>query len=213
MNHLARLARSLRSPHGAPSVIVPPTVPADARQASVLILLTDEADPRITLTERAAGLRDHAGQVSFPGGAVEADDATPIATALRESSEEVGLASTEVSVLGTLRRAWVPVSGFAVTPVVATWAGHRRLDSADPREVAAVHSIEMSTLADPANRVSSRHWSGHVGPAFVVGDLFIWGFTAHLLSWVLDLGEWSVSWDASHEVDVPARFERDVRTD
>ena len=213
MNHLARLAASLQSPHGAPTVIVPPTVPADARQAAVLILLSDEADPRVTLTERAAGLRDHAGQVSFPGGAVEAGDETPIATALRESNEEVGLPLGEVVVLGTLRKAWVPVSGFAVTPVVATWAGTRPLASADPREVAAVHAIEMSTLADPANRVSSRHWSGHVGPAFVVGDLFVWGFTAHLLSWVLDLGEWSVPWDASREVEVPARFERDVRTD
>lgn len=211
MTHLERLAASLRRPDLAPISITPPTVPEHAKAAAVLILLTREDDSRVTLTERSANLRAHAGQISFPGGGSDEQDASPIATALRESHEEIGLDPAAVRILGTLRTAWVPVSGFAVTPVIASWDADVPIAPADPAEVAAVHEIPLTTLADPANRVSSRHFSGYVGPAFRLGELFIWGFTAHLLSWVLDLGEWSRPWDASRIVDVPQRFQRDGR--
>lgn len=202
MNHLAQLQACL-SHEASGAGHSSPSVPTQARRAAVLILLTRGELPRVTLTQRASGLRDHPGQVSFPGGGVEPGDASPTATALRESWEEVGLVGSEVEVIGALREAWVPVSGFLVTPVVAVWDG-RDLLPTDPREVESVHSLSMAELAAPANRFTFRHASGHKGPAFQVDGLFVWGFTAHLLSWVLDLGGWSQPWDAKRLIDVPA---------
>ena len=183
--------------------------PRGGRRAGVLMLFTDEEDPRVTLIERATTLRRHAGQVAFPGGAMEATDASIVDAALREAKEEVGLEPHLVRVLGELPVAWVPASNYDVTPVVGAWGGSIALWPADPAEVGAVHSIHVSHLADPANRVRSRHPGGYVGPAFLAGDLFIWGFTAHLLDEALDLAEWARPWDTSVVVDVPERFLRD----
>lgn len=211
MTGLATLTAALGHPNLPGIAITPPTVPSDARRAAVLILLTDQPDPMVTLVERSPHLRNHAGQIAFPGGAVDDTDASDVAAALRETYEEIGLPADQVRVLGQLRRAWVPVSGFAVTPIVGSWDGVHAVRPMHAAEVAAIHRVHLGQLADPATRVSSRHPGGYVGPAFVIGDLFIWGFTAHLLSWVLDLGKWSRPWDEAHLVDVPRRFQRDNR--
>ncbi len=173
------------------------------------MLLTDESDPDITVIERATTLRRHAGQVAFPGGAMEDTDATVIDAALREAQEEVGLDPSLVRVLGSLPVAFVPASNYDVTPVLGVWDGSMDLWPADPGEVGAVHSLKMSALAAPEVRVRGRHPSGYTGPAFAMGELFIWGFTAHLLDEALDLAGWSRPWDASCVVGVPARFLRD----
>ncbi len=183
--------------------------PRGGRRAGVLILFTDESDPRVTVIERATTLRRHAGQVAFPGGAMEPDDGTVVQAALREAEEEVGLDRSLVRVLGELPVAWVPASNYDVTPVIGVWDAGKELWPADPREVGAVHSLRVSALADPVVRVRGQHPGGYRGPAFAVGDLFIWGFTAHLLDESLNLAGWARPWDASRIQQVPKRFLRD----
>ena len=182
--------------------------PDDARPAAVLILLTDELDPAVLFTERAGGLRAHAGQISFPGGGAETGE-TPVATALREAREEVGLDAGLVTVLGQLPTAWVPASGYEVTPVVARWSEPLPLVPVDPGEVANVLQLRISQLSDPVNRVTATIPGGYRGPGFQLGDLFIWGMTAHLLDVTLRVAGWERSWDRDREVPVPGRFLRD----
>lgn len=183
--------------------------PRGGRRAGVLMLFTDEADPRITVIERATTLRRHAGQVAFPGGAMEPEDHTVTDAALRESQEEVGLEPALVRILGELPVAWVPASNYDVTPVLGLWDGSQALWPADPGEVGAVHSLGVAALSDPAVRVRGRHPGGYIGPAFSMGELFIWGFTAHLLDEALDLAGWAQPWDSDRIVEVPERFLRD----
>ncbi len=183
--------------------------PRGGRRAGVLMLFTDEADPRVTVIERATTMRRHAGQVAFPGGGMEPDDRTIVDAALREAKEEVGLEPSLVHILGELPVAWVPASNYDVTPVLGVWDGSMDLGPADPFEVAAVHSLSVSALSDPTVRVRGHHPSGYRGPAFDIGELFIWGFTAHLLDEALDLAGWARPWDTSRVVEVPKRFLRD----
>ncbi len=173
------------------------------------MLFTREADPQVTVIERATTLRRHAGQVAFPGGAMESVDGTVVDAALREAEEEVGLDRSLVQVLGELPVAWVPASNYDVTPVIGVWDGGVKLWPADPGEVGAVHSLRVSALADPSVRVRGQHPSGYLGPAFDMGELFIWGFTAHLLDECLDLAGWTRPWDRSLVRPVPAKFLRD----
>ena len=99
-----------------------------SRPAAVLVLLVagPDGEARVVLTERVIGGRHHSGEVSFPGGSAEPEDADPAATALREAAEEVGLdvVAAGVAVLGTLEPVWIPVSGFRLTPVLAVAERH-----------------------------------------------------------------------------------------
>lgn len=209
MTGLERLRLATNDPDLIPIPIAAQPIPEHARAAAVLILLTDSANPKVTLIERSASLRTHAGQIAFPGGGLDPDDDSASAAALRETEEEIGLPRAQVQLIGQLPTAWVPVSGYAVTPVLGTWDGLHPVRPIHPEEVSAVLSLSLTELANPQNRVSSRHVSGYIGPAFVIADLFIWGFTAHLISWVLELGGWTHEWDATQVLDVPERFLRD----
>ncbi len=182
--------------------------PRGVHPAAVLMLFTTEPDPRLTFIQRAMTLRKHAGQVAFPGGGLEAGDAGPTAAALREANEEVGLDPARVQVMGRLPVSWIPVSRFDVTPVVGTWDGSQELIAVDPAEVRSVFQVPVSTLVDPALRVTARHPGGYLGPAWELGDLFLWGFTGHLVDLVLEVAGWEQEWDRERVVDVPARFRR-----
>jgi 8-oxo-dGTP pyrophosphatase MutT (NUDIX family) len=175
-----------------------------ARHAAVLIAFAEHPahGPDVLLVERASTLREHAGQPAFPGGGVDRGDADTVATALREAEEETGLVPDGVVPLALLPQLAVPPSGFLVTPVVAHWARPVAVRAVDPGETAAVVRVPLAELADPANRLRVRHSSGFAGNAFTVAGLVVWGFTAGLLSALLDLGGWARPWDESTVLDL-----------
>ena len=176
----------------------------EGRKAAVLMLFGDgERGPDVLVIERAATLRDHGGQPAFPGGAIDPDDDGPIAAALREAEEETGVRAHDVEVLGELPEIWLPPSRFYVTPVVAWWHSPGSVSAVDAGEVATVARVPVAHLADPAHRVSARHPTGWVGPAFIVDHMLVWGFTAGLLDRVLDLTGWAQPWDSARIVDLP----------
>lgn len=182
-------------------------VPRGARPAAVLILLSRPGDDyQIVFVEKTATLRSHAGQIAFPGGSLEPGETDPIAAALREAQEEAGILPSSVEVLGVLPAAHIVRSDFDVTSVVGWWREPSGLATADPFEIAAIHTIDVPTLLDPANRVSWVLREGFRGPAFVVGELFIWGFTAFLLDGLFDLLGWTRPWDESRTAEIPRRF-------
>lgn len=187
--------------------------PRGERHAAVLLLFTDEADPALTFVTRAETLRKHPGQMALPGGGVDATDRDRAHTALREANEEIGLLPEEVTVLGQLPALWVPASRFDVTTVLGTWAGDRELHAVDAAETGAVHRYRVSQLVSAEVRVTARHPIGFTGPGFGFGDQFIWGLTALLVDWVLDLGGWARPWNLDHIVDIPERYRRDFRRD
>lgn len=156
------------------------------REAAVLIpLVLHESGPTVLLTRRTAHLHDHAGQISFPGGGVEAHDASVVHTALRETEEEVGLHADAVEVLGTLPR-YATVTGYVVTPVVALVTPGFSLEL-DTFEVEEVFEPPLAFLMNPAHHERRLVDVGGVRRTFyampyVAGRrYFIWGATAAML--------------------------------
>jgi 8-oxo-dGTP pyrophosphatase MutT (NUDIX family) len=178
------------------------------RASAVLVLLGEQPEhgPDVLMLQRAATMRNHAGQPAFPGGAADSGDADATATALREAHEEVDLDPGSVTVLAQLPRLWIPVSDFVVTPVLAWWHRPHRVHPREPAEVAHVARLPVAELVDPANRLKVRHpGSGWVGPAFQVRGMLVWGFTAGVLSALLEMGGWARPWPEDRVSDLPAQ--------
>lgn len=154
-----------------------------ATPAAVLIgLLPAPGGPRILLTRRTAHLRDHAGQISFPGGRIEAADAGPVGAALREAHEEVGLEPERVEVLGELA-CYRTRTGFLIHPVVG-WIDRPASFRPDPFEVAELFELPLAFALDPANhRRDAYERDGRRREFWVVpyGEHYIWGATAGIL--------------------------------
>jgi 8-oxo-dGTP pyrophosphatase MutT (NUDIX family) len=169
------------------------------RASAVLVLLAEDepGEPDILLLQRAADMRNHAGQPAFPGGVADPGETDPVVTALREATEEVGLDPASVDVEMTMPPLWIPVSGFVVTPVLAWWREPHPVSPIDAAEVASVTRVRISDLTDPANRIRVIHPSGWIGPAFRAGNMVIWGFTAGVLSVLLEMGGWAKPWDTT----------------
>jgi 8-oxo-dGTP pyrophosphatase MutT (NUDIX family) len=182
-----------------PRVLRPPAL--GGRRSAVLILFGD--GPDLLLIQRSEGLRRHAGQPAFPGGAIEAGDEGPIGAALREAAEETGLDPAGVEVLGTMPELYITRSGFRVVPVLAWWREPTAVRAVDIGEVAAVERVPVAALADPRCRVTLRHPSGRTGPAFRIGSMLIWGFTALLVDRLLALAGWERPWDVAAVAELP----------
>ena len=179
-----------------PEVARPPA--SGGRHSAVLVLFGDGVrGPDLLYIQRSERLRRHPGQPAFPGGKIEESDDGPIAAALREAVEETGLDPAGVDVLTTLPEMFIPRSEFRVVPVLGWWRTPSAVRPTDIGEVAAVERIGVADLADPANRLMMRFPGGHSGPAFRIGPMLIWGFTALLTDRLLALGGFERPWDAT----------------
>jgi 8-oxo-dGTP pyrophosphatase MutT (NUDIX family) len=198
---LARLAESAAA-LPVPAVLRPPA--AGSRPSAVLVLFGDgKLGPDLLIVQRSPWLRRHAGQAAFPGGAIEECDDGPVAAALREAAEEVGVDAAGVEVVGRLPELFIARSGFAVTPVLAWWRRPGPLRPANDGEVTSAARVGVAELADPANRLTVRHPSGVAGPAFRVHGMLVWGFTAALVDRLLSLAGWERPWDSGRIEDLP----------
>ena len=165
-------------------------MPRDPRAAAVLIGLKEHAgEPGILLTVRAGHLRQHAGQIAFPGGAIDPHDSSPAETALREAREEVGLHASQAHVAGFLPDQ-VVLTGFRITPVVAQIEADF-MPVPDHTEVQEAFMLPLAALLDVRNHVHGRRRIGD--EEFEVRDLsfgshLIWGATAGMLFALYELG-------------------------
>ena len=156
--------------------------------AAVLVPVVTRGDPTVLLTLRTPHLRDHAGQVSFPGGRIEDTDPSALHAALREAEEEVGLPGDQVEVIGYLPE-YRTVTGFRITPVVGLVPPGISLKH-DPFEVSAVFEAPLAFVLDPQNHRSHQiHYRGRLRDytAVTYGDYLIWGATAGMLRSLFDL--------------------------
>ena len=152
-------------------------------RAAVLIpLLLQPNGLSVLLTQRTTHLRDHGGQISFPGGRMDPEDAGPNETALRESEEEIGLERERVEIIGQLPE-YLTVSGYSVTPIIGLVKPQAEY-VLDEFEVADIFEVPLSFLMDPANH-QVRVWQSEQGSrrfySIPYEGRFIWGATAGML--------------------------------
>lgn len=152
------------------------------RPAAVLIGIVTHATPTVLLTQRAAHLNDHAGQISFPGGKIDADDASPLETALREAEEEIGLDRSFVDPIGYLD-VYATGFGFRILPTVARVRPGFALQ-VNPDEVDEAFEIPLAFLMNPVNHQRhSKEWRGIMRSYYAMpfADRYVWGATAGIL--------------------------------
>jgi 8-oxo-dGTP pyrophosphatase MutT (NUDIX family) len=150
--------------------------------ASVLVPIVDRAEPTVLLTLRTADLASHAGQVAFPGGKIDPTDESPIAAALREAREEVGLLPTLVEPIGYLDL-YLTFSGFRILPTVGRVKPDFKL-TLNPREVVETFEVPLAFLMTPGNHQrKTRDWKGFEREYYAIPyeNRYIWGITAGIL--------------------------------
>ena len=152
------------------------------RPAAVLVPIIDRSEPTVLFTVRTQDLASHAGQVAFPGGKIDPDDESPVAAALREAKEEIGLAPSLIEPLGYLDL-YLTFSGFRILPTVAR-VQQDFLLTLNPREVTEIFEVPLRFLMTPANlQRRSREWKGISREYYAIpfGDRYIWGITAGIV--------------------------------
>ena len=178
-----------------------------SRDAAVLVLfsgprdaatdgLPDDAD--LLVTVRASTLRHHAGQAAFPGGAADPGDEGPIHTALREANEETGIDAERLHPLATLEKMFIPPSGFHVVPVLAYSPDPGPVAVVDESETAVVARVPVRAFINPENRLMvyrKENTRRLAGPAFLLNEMLVWGFTGQVISAMLDVAGWTQPWN------------------
>lgn len=180
------------------------------REAAVLVLFSGpESGPAgggapekadLLVTVRASTLRHHAGQAAFPGGAADPTDDGPVATALREAHEETGIDVGRLYPLATMERMFIAPSQFHVIPVLAYSPDPGPVAVVNPAETAIVARVPVRAFINPANRLMvyrgdlGQRWSG---PAFLLNEMLVWGFTGQVISALLDVAGWAEPWDTT----------------
>jgi 8-oxo-dGTP pyrophosphatase MutT (NUDIX family) len=155
---------------------------AATKPAAVLIPVVDRAEPTVLLTQRTAELPNHPGQIAFPGGRIDAGDANPLAAALREAEEEIGLAPRLVEPFGYLDL-FLTFSGFRILPTVARVAPDYAL-ALNAGEVTEAFEVPLAFLMHPGNHQRLiRDWKGIERPYYAMAyqQRYIWGVTAGIL--------------------------------
>jgi 8-oxo-dGTP pyrophosphatase MutT (NUDIX family) len=155
---------------------------AATRPAAVLVGIVDRPEPAVLLTVRNADLESHAGQIAFPGGKIEASDASPVAAALREAQEEIGLERGLVDPIGYLDL-YLTFSGFRILPTVARVDPCHRL-TLNRSEVDEAFEVPLAFLMDARHHaLHSRDWKGVIRRYYAMpfGERYIWGVTAGIL--------------------------------
>jgi 8-oxo-dGTP pyrophosphatase MutT (NUDIX family) len=182
-------------------------VAGDGRDAAVLVLFSgppesasggvpDDAD--LLVTVRASTLRHHAGQAAFPGGAADPGDGGPVHTALREANEETGIDISRLQPLCTLERMFIPPSGFHVVPVLAYSPDPGPVAVVDESETAIVARVPVRAFVNPQNRIMvyrKENTRRTAGPAFLLNEMLVWGFTGQVISAMLDVAGWAQPWN------------------
>jgi 8-oxo-dGTP pyrophosphatase MutT (NUDIX family) len=177
------------------------------RDAAVLVLfsgpadspnggLPDDAD--LLVTVRASTLRHHAGQAAFPGGAADPGDDGPIFTAMREATEETGIDTSRLTPLATLEKMFIPPSGFHVVPVLAYSPDPGPVFVVDESETAVVARVPVRAFINPENRLMvyrKENTRRLAGPAFLLNEILVWGFTGQVISAMLDVAGWTRPWN------------------
>jgi 8-oxo-dGTP pyrophosphatase MutT (NUDIX family) len=182
-------------------------VTGTGRDAAVLVLfsgpadspnggLPDDAD--LLVTVRASTLRHHAGQAAFPGGAADPGDGGPIFTAMREATEETGIDTSRLTPLATLEKMFIPPSGFHVVPVLAYSPDPGPVSVVDESETAVVARVPVRAFINPENRLMvyrKENTRRLAGPAFLLNEMLVWGFTGQVISAMLDVAGWARPWN------------------
>lgn len=180
------------------------------RDAAVLVLfsgpadgsagtLPDDAD--LLVTVRASTLRHHAGQAAFPGGAADPGDDGPVHTALREATEETGIDAGRLHPLATLEKMFIPPSGFQVVPVLAYSPDPGPVAVVDPAETAVVARVPVRAFVNPENRIMvyrAENTRRTAGPAFLLNEMLVWGFTGQVIAAMLEVAGWATPWDTGN---------------
>ncbi len=182
-------------------------VAGERRDAAVLVLFSGPQEPQsgtglaeadLLVTVRASTLRHHAGQAAFPGGAADPGDAGPVHTALREANEETGIDAGRLQPLTTLERMFIPPSGFHVVPVLAYSPDPGPVAVVDESETAVVARVPLRAFVNPDNRIMvyrKENTRRSAGPAFLLNEMLVWGFTGQVVSAMLDVAGWAQPWN------------------
>jgi 8-oxo-dGTP pyrophosphatase MutT (NUDIX family) len=171
-----------RGDHDADPVMKKISEVRPIRPAAVLVPVIDQPEPTVLLTQRAQHLPNHPGQISFPGGKIEKNDTDPLAAALRETDEEIGLDRNAVAPLGYLDL-YMTTLGYRIVPVIARVKPGFSL-TLNTAEVDAAFEVPLAFLMDQANvQRHSRDWNGMSRHYYAItfGERYIWGVTAGIL--------------------------------